>query len=351
VKLSRFQDPTRWRDRGAETHALESRAAVLADAASQVQPLTPSALSRIEKQVLARRAAGRGLFAFHQRPLRTRLAFAIGLLLLCAATAGGAGLLWRKHADSKRTAAPRAVADVTMGQAPRRSPRVAAPTAEIEAPSPAVEDPAPVRADAPPPVRARRPAPVAVDSPAHETSPPAEAPPAAPHPKVTEGALVAEALFDLRQLHDARAALSTLDRYAREFPHGVLETEALRTRVEAVIQLGDLKAALALLDGKAARADALGDDLALTRAELRAAAGRFREAVADFTQVLDAAAGSLATDGDERALYGRAVCFGRLAQYERARADLVAYQKRFPQGRFAREAARLLAAEPPSSRP
>ena len=67
----------------------------------------------------------------------------------------------------------------------------------------------------------------------------------------------------------------------------------------------------------------------------RAAAGRFREAVSDFTQVLDGAGGSLATDGDERALYGRAVCLGRLAQDERARADLLAYQQRFPHGRFA----------------
>lgn len=345
MKLARAQDPTRWRDRGADTHALEARAAVLADAASQVQPLTASALSRIEKQVLARRTRS-GLAAFQRRPMRTRVAFAIGLLILCAATAGGARVVWRKYVSPDRKAAPGPAAETTVGRAHRRPPLVAARPPEIEASPPPAEQQNRARADAPPLVRARPPTPAAVDPLAREPSPLAS-PPA----KVTETALLAEALFDLRQLHDAREALSTLDRYAREFPHGVLEAEALRTRVEAVVQLGDLKTALALLDAKSARADALGDDLLLTRAELRAAAGRFGEAVSDFTQVLDGAGGSLATDGDERALYGRAVCLGRVAQYERARADLVAYQKRFPQGRFAREVARLLAAEPPSSRP
>ena len=86
----------------------------------------------------------------------------------------------------------------------------------------------------------------------------------------------------------------------------------------------------------------LGPDLTLTRAELRAAAGRFREALSDFNRVVDGADATLAAAGDERALYGRAVCLGRLGEDERARADLLAYQRRFPDGRFAREVRRLL---------
>ncbi len=172
----------------------------------------------------------------------------------------------------------------------------------------------------------------------------------APAARDTEAGLVAQALSDLRQHDDPRAALSTLDRYAQAFPHGVLENEAWRTRVEAAIQLQDLKTALKLLDSRPSSADPLAGDLLLMRAELRAAAGHFSEALADFNRVLESADGPLAAGGDERALYGRAVCLGRLAQDERARVDLLAYQKRFPSGRFAGEVQRLLAGSIASKR-
>ena len=90
-------------------------------------------------------------------------------------------------------------------------------------------------------------------------------------------------------------------------------------------------------------------NLLLTRAELRAAAGRFREALADFTQVVDGEGGAPAAS--ERALYGRAVCLGRLAEDDRARADLLAYERRFPNGRFAAEVHRLLSEPAPAARP
>ena len=124
--------------------------------------------------------------------------------------------------------------------------------------------------------------------------------------------MVAEALSQLRQQGDPRAALVTLDAYARAFPHGVLEAEALRTRLEAVIRLDDRKAALALLDAMPGVSDEPRTDLLLTRAELRAAAGRFREALADFTHVVEGEGGAPAAS--ERALYGRAVCLGRLGR-------------------------------------
>ena len=353
MKPARPQDPIRWRDRGADTHALESRAALLADAASQVPALPPQAVSRIEQRVLARRTR-RGLLAFSGRAARTRLAFAIAVLVVCVTTAGGARLLWRKYAGAGRKQALPPAAETTVPQLPQRRVRVAAPTPDTDPAPPAAAPPAPSRADTPPPARTRPAAPAlgpsAPETAGPSSSAPSEAAPVAPRP-TTESTLVAEALFDLRQLGDPRAALSTLDRYARAFPHGVLETEALRTRIEAVIQLHDLKTALALLDGDAARAGGLGDDLLLTRAELRAAVGRLHEAASDFTDVLGSAAGSLAADAEERALYGRAVCLRRLAQNESARADLLAYQKRFPEGRFAREVERALADEQPPSRP
>jgi len=160
--------------------------------------------------------------------------------------------------------------------------------------------------------------------------------------KETEAHLLARAISQLRRARDPRAALATLDRYAQLFPHGVLTSESARTRLEAVLQLNDLGRALSMLDGKTGFVGPLDADLLLTRAELRASAGRCPDAVADFTRAL-AQQGSQRTDGSrERALYGRAVCLGRLRQDDRARADLVNYLGHFPAGRFAFEARRLL---------
>ena len=363
MKSSRAPDPTRWRDRDADASALESRAAALADAAVPVPPLGPQALSRIRTQVLAQRT-GRRLFGLGRLSVHGRLAFAIVLVLVCVTTAGGASMLWRKFVRSpdRATSSP---AEKTPPPAPHRVSRLSSrgDDPEVALTPPHVDDddaqPALPLLPTPPAVGARptpRPSPALVVA-THEPEPPAlpppaEAPPSAPPAKTTEAGLIAEALSDLRQQNDPRAALAILDRYAQAFPHGVLETEAQRTRVEAVIQLGDLKTALALLEGKAALSDPLGPDLLLTRAELRAAAGHFREALTDFNTVVDSAAGPLVAGGDERALYGRAVCLGRLAQDERARIDLLAYQKRFPKGRFAAEVQRLLTGPaPPSQHP
>jgi hypothetical protein len=154
----------------------------------------------------------------------------------------------------------------------------------------------------------------------------------------TEAHLLARAITELRQQGDPRAALSTLDQYAQRFPHGVLEAESMRARLEALVQVNDLKTALSLLDGKTAFTDPLDFDLLLTRAELRASAHRCGEAVADFARVLEARA----SRSMERALYGRAVCLGRLGLDDRSRADLITYQRQFPHGSFLPEVKRLL---------
>jgi hypothetical protein len=379
MKTPREGDPTRWRERAAGGAAPVdgSRAALLADAAAQVQPLGPQGLSRIRHAVLARRADGRSLPRFSLSgglPTRLRVAVAFGLVLVCAATAGGATVLWRRYLRAPARVAPSAgETRRAVPRPPSRPSSAANHPGAFSPPEPGPEPPPspaalPI-AEPPPPATAAgdrwRPAsPRVALSDRPEPAPPipaaaeipAQAPPApvlgelpAPAPRDTEAGLVAQALSDLRQHDDPRAALSTLDRYAQEFPHGVLETEAWRTRVEA-IQLQDLKTALRLLESRPSAADAPGADLLLTRAELRAAAGHFSEALADFNGVLESADGPLAAGGDERALYGRAVCLGRLAQDEHARVDLLAYQKRFPNGRFAGEVQRLLAGSIPSKR-
>ena len=77
------------------------------------------------------------------------------------------------------------------------------------------------------------------------------------------------------------------------------------------------------------------------RAELRASAGRYGDALADFDRLLPPQ-GAPRTTEVERALYDRAVCLGHLGAAGRARADLVEYQRRFPGGKHAAEVARLL---------
>jgi len=363
VKTVRSHDPVRWRDRDVDAHTLEARAAALTDAAQQVQPLGAQAVYRIRAEVLREAARRPSFFDFRRLPIVARVAVALALLLMCAATADGAGILWR-HLRMARTPGRSSTAPAVEAQPQARRPvhRTAASNDER------LPDTAPERGSASVPslasdevgtnqplrrvgarVRASpSPAPPPAPLAPEPTSPRAELPDA-PRTKTTEAGMVAQALSQLRQQGDPRAALGTLDAYARAFPHGVLETEALRTRLEAAVRLDDRKTALALLDAMPGLSDEPGADLLLTRAELRAAAGHFREALADFNKVVEGEGGALAAS--ERALYGRAVCLGRLAEDDRARADLLAYERRFPGGRFASEVRRLLSEPAPAPRP
>ncbi len=174
---------------------------------------------------------------------------------------------------------------------------------------------------APPPPLPPPPAPVAPPLP----PPPAESRVAA------ESRLLGEALHLLNQQHDPSGALAVLDRYDAAFPDGTLRADARTARVKALRALGKNGDALALLDGMQPAGEWL-----LARGELRAEAGRCRDAVADFDRAL--ADGRLA----ERALWGRASCRSRDGDADGARADLAELVRRFPDGRLAAEARRAL---------
>jgi hypothetical protein len=159
--------------------------------------------------------------------------------------------------------------------------------------------------------------------------------------------MLARALAQLRQQHDPRAALATLDRLAQTFPSGVLAPEALATRIEAALAMNDLATATKLVETAAPPPGRAGAALLVVRAELRARAGRCDAAARDFALVLDGTpAGASAGDLHERALYGRGVCLGHLGQAAGARRDLAAYLREHPNGRFSTEARRLLAETP-----
>jgi hypothetical protein len=324
------EDPTRWRESGGDPSALGARAAELVDAMHEAPPLAPEALLRIRAGVLARRPSRVGA----PLPLGLRFALLTTVVLASVATAKGTMILWRRHVEAAAAgpATPR-------HRGAHERPRAVA-TEEVVSTPVIVELPAPPVAQPDPAATPR--------APAHRRVAMAE-PRVAQDPS-TEAQLLARALGRLRQAHDPAGAMELLDQYARAFPHGVLESEALSARLEAVIQLDDRKTALALLDHRDAFAGRLGAQLLLTRAELRAFAGRYADAVRDFDRLLASQEAMGAADL-ERALYGRGVCLGHLGRGDLARADLADYQRRFPSGKHAAEVARLLKGAGAEARP
>lgn len=364
---SRTNQPERWRERGADAHALESRAALLVEAAAGEPGLDADALARIHAAVSSRRGR-EGASRSPGRSLVVRLALAGVVLIASIASARGAVFLWRRYvapapaptpavvpartAPVKRrvagapASAPAPVVTAppeTVVPPPAHPPRVVAALGHESAPVAAHAlsmPPEPLTAEAPavppPPATAAAAPELAAGSSAGSTQ--VTAPPKFAATEESEAHLLAQALSLLRQGKDPRAALATLDRYGRLFPHGVLENEALRTRVEATMALPDARAALALLDGRESFRGALGADLMIARAELRTNTGRCADALGDFAQLLAAAP---ARDIEERALFGEAVCLLRLGQDQRAQGDIATYRRRFPHGRFSTDLDRL----------
>jgi hypothetical protein len=158
-----------------------------------------------------------------------------------------------------------------------------------------------------------------------------------------ETPLLGEALARLRQQHDARSALATLDQYRARYPEGVLRHEADRARVDALLLLGRNTEALAELSALSLRPVGRDQELQLIRGELSAVTDCAR-AAGDFDRILSAQA---PTSLVERALQGRAACRLRLGDKAGARQDMSEYLRRFPEGRFAPEARRTLEARPP----
>lgn len=186
---------------------------------------------------------------------------------------------------------------------------------------------------------------------------PAPLPPATavkPAASLSEQALLARALRSLRSEHRPESALVALDDYTERFPNGTLLPEAMRLRTEALLVLGHKHAALDELDQQSIDGMTGSEERRLLRGELRAAAGRWQAAVEDFDAILrarlayeqasNAPALTKLLDRVERALWGRASARSHLGDEAGARADLRECLRRFPQGRFAERAARLLGA-------
>jgi hypothetical protein len=157
---------------------------------------------------------------------------------------------------------------------------------------------------------------------------------------LSEERLLAAAIRALRAKTDPPSALAALDEYRNHYPHGRLFVEAEVLRVDALAALKNTFEALRVLDGLDFAQMPGGLARQLQRAELRAAAGRYREAEADFANVL-VRARSQDLDVRERALWGRAQSRVGLGDADGARTDANEYVRRFPSGRFAAAAARM----------
>lgn len=325
----------RWEDGLGDPGALAGRAADLVAASRPIAPLPPESLARIRSGALAGRAPRRAPL-----PLSLRFALLAAVIVASVATAKGGMILWRRHADARDAAVREADVQTRARAKPAHERAPVVEAVAVPEPSAALEPSAAPERVAPRPAHRR----VALAAPAKEVRPPDDDAPA------TEGQLLARALARLRQAHDPKGALAVLDQYDRRYPKGVLAAEARDTRLEAAVALGDRRTALSILDGIEPAPGRIGAGQRLLRAELRASAGRYADALADFDRLLPPGAAP-AADDVERALYDRAVCLGHLGADARARADLVDYQRRFPAGPHATEVARLLAGKKQAARP
>jgi outer membrane PBP1 activator LpoA protein len=122
-----------------------------------------------------------------------------------------------------------------------------------------------------------------------------------------------DAIRALRSDHAPARALALLDAHQAELSRGSFNHEALLVRVEALLALHQEPEALRLLDATTLAHVAAWRSLRLTRAELRASAGRCTAALEDFDLVL---AGAV----DERAMRGRDLCRKKLAEQEHTRS-------------------------------
>jgi hypothetical protein len=124
-------------------------------------------------------------------------------------------------------------------------------------------------------------------------------------PFSAEARSLANALARWRRDGQGEAALALLVAHERRFPRGGLSVESRIARAEILLALDRRDQALAVLDSLTLTGLPRARELETLRGELRAHAGRCREARADLSRVV---AGNEADDLSRRAARALAIC-------------------------------------------
>ena len=288
------------------------------------------------------------------RPRRfLRVALITSMVFLTGGVVGAVVVPYWEHKSVGLAPKPEPTAKTTPKAARKKSmsaPAEANPAEALTVPieeNPVAEKAAPV---------ANHRAPLRLVSQRLSTPPPTPDPalptevPSPPSPIAVEQALLGDILKSLRKQRDPRAALALLEDHAKRFPETVLAPEAAMLRTEALLGLGRKTEALSELDHLALGSMPNQDERLVLRGELRASAGRWREAREDFESTLSATGSSgmdsKAREVKERALWGLASARSHLGDEAGARDDLTLYLRVYPSGRFATQAAALLRGSP-----
>jgi hypothetical protein len=256
---------------GENPSSLEARAGAFLFQARPTVGLSDVEIGAIERRLLhwggVRRGIGRSaVFA----------AFAALALLVAGGSVMALVGRWRPQLPSLGR---------TTAAAPPPRPAKAGSTVQVvegASDAPMLERAPPSPAIAPAPVPDTRPSVVLRPSPRQE---PFDRAPG-------EGALSAEARFlagalaRWRRDGNAQAALALLGAHERRFPHGALSVESKVARAEILLALARRDQALLVLDSLSLSGLPRARELQTIRGELRAQAGRCREARVDLSQVL-----------------------------------------------------------------
>jgi tetratricopeptide (TPR) repeat protein len=276
--------------------------------------------------------------------LRPAFAVSVAIAVVLLGMGADAGITWVKKTGLPWLRPTRSALVVAAGRAepataPRKSlvraPQVAAPLTP-EPPTPELLAPEPLTPQLLAPERlAVGPTKASMGKAARAESARATADPSV---IARESRLLAVALKRLRTGRDYAGALASLSEYDARFPRGLLRNEALLARLDALTALGRSEAALRLLEDLN-MSGPRAIELLVLRAELRANAGHYQDAIKDFEVVLSRASAARLR---ERALYGRASCRARTGNEAAANGDLDEYLARFPHGSHAAEVRRRL---------